>query len=230
MRTRLGATERWVSGTRLVGVGAIAADLSLIAWLLQGPKSPLQFPGGTTTAVEAVVMLAIYAVAFAVLPGRLGIHRDLVLRLGGAAGMLAGVLQVGHMALENFGSRVGENALVTLGFMLAAFAIWALAGYRASRTDGAVATGIATACASAMWSMVVAVTFGLALTKAGVPSAGYVATWQEFKQSGWADPRAFAITNGLDAAFGHLAVGVVLGCIFGFFGGVVGSVAARRAR
>lgn len=229
MRTRAEAAERWVRGARGLGAGAAGVDLLLVAWLLRGAESPRHFPGGTTTAVEAVVALAAYGVAFATLPKRLGDQRATILRIGSGAAAVAGGLQVVHMALENFGARAGENAAVTLAFMLAAFATWAAAAYRASRADGAVATGIAAGCASAMGSMVIAVTFGLVLTMAGVPSADYVATWEEFKRSGWADARAFAIANSLDAAFGHLAVGVALGCIFGFLGGVVGSVAARRA-
>ena len=224
------SAQRLTRRTRIAGLGAVGVNLVLAAWLLHGAESPLQFPGGARTAVEAVVMLGLYGGAFAWLPGRLGEQRAMVLRIGGAAGAITGVLQVAHMALENFGTRVGENAAVTLGFMLVTFAVWAVAAYRAARATGAVAAGIAAACTSAMWCMLIAVTFGFVLTVAGVPSADYVATWEEFRRSGWASARAFAIANSLNAAFGHLVVGPVLGGVFGFFGGVVGSVAAQRAR
>lgn len=229
MRSTLEHSQRWVRGTRVLGVAASGVNLVLLGCLVHGAESPLAFPGGTRAAVEAAALLAIYGLAFAVLPGRLGEQRAMVLRTSGVAAALAGLLQVVHMALENFGARTGENAVVTVGFMLATFAVWAVAAYRASRMEGGVATGMAAACVAAMGTMMIAVTFGLALSLAHVPAADYVASWEEFKASGWHSARAFAIANSLHAAFGHLAVGPVLGGIFGFFGGVVGSVAARRA-
>jgi hypothetical protein len=67
-------------------------------------------------------------------------------------------------------------------------------------------------------SVLAAVTFGFVLMFFEVPSLDYVATWAEFKQSGWSDVHAFAIANSLEAGFTHLLAGLVLGTIFGAIG------------
>jgi hypothetical protein len=59
-----------------------------------------------------------------------------------------------------------------------------------------------------------------------VPQPVYVATWEEFKHSGWSDAHAFAIANSLEAGFTHLLTGLVLGTVFAG----IGSLAARAWR
>jgi hypothetical protein len=73
-----------------------------------------------------------------------------------------------------------------------------------------------------------AVNFGFVLMFFEVPSLDYVATWAEFKQSGWSDVHAFAIANSLEAGFTHLLAGLVLGCILGAIGGGVARIRLMR--
>jgi hypothetical protein len=136
-----------------------------------------------------------------------------------AWGMAGGALLVVHMVLENFGRRIGENSWITLAFMFITFLLWGVAGFVAARNTASTALGLLGGCWSAVVSVLVAVSFGFVLMFFEVPSLDYVATWAEFKQSGWRDVHAFAIANSLDAGFTHLLAGLVLGTIFGAIGG-----------
>ncbi len=69
-----------------------------------------------------------------------------------------------------------------------------------------------------------AVSFGFVLMFLEVPSLGYVATWEEFKESGWSDVQTFAIANSLEAGFSHPLWGLALGCILGAIGGGVARI------
>jgi hypothetical protein len=53
------------------------------------------------------------------------------------------------------------------------------------------------------------------------PQPEYVATWGEFKRSGWTDVHAIPIANTLDSAQSHLIIGPIAGAIFGAIGGVI---------
>lgn len=144
------------------------------------------------------------------------------LRLATAWGMTGGALLVVHMALENFGRRIGENAGITLTFMFTTFLLWAVAGFLVARNTGSILLGCRGGCWSAVVSVLMAVAFGFVLMFFDVPSLDYVATWPEFKQSGWTDVQAFAIANTLDAGFSHLLAGLVLGSLCGAIGGSLG--------
>jgi hypothetical protein len=49
-----------------------------------------------------------------------------------------------------------------------------------------------------------------------------VATWSEFRRSGWADPGAFQVANTLDSAFSHLLLAPVAAGIVGALGSILG--------
>jgi hypothetical protein len=59
-----------------------------------------------------------------------------------------------------------------------------------------------------------------------VPKPEYVATWAEFKRSGWTDVRAFTVVNTLDSAVSHLVIGPIAGAIFG----AIAAAFARKPR
>lgn len=74
--------------------------------------------------------------------------------------------------------------------------------------------------------MLIAVTGGFVVEFfVSPPEPAYVATWAEFKRSGWTDARAFALANTLESAFIHLVVAPFvalftggLGCLLAQFG------------
>lgn len=207
----------------------IILDFLLIGLATVGVSSPLKMPGGFRYLAEAVLPLLVYGAVFwwVTLPGTL--HRHGALRPGTAVGVVGGLVQVIHMTLENVGDRIGENSLVALGFMLSGFLVWSIGGYIATRKTGQLTGGLVAGCWSAMMSVLMAVTFGLILMTANIPSPAYVATWGEFKQSGWTDAHAFAIANSFEAVLGHLVIGPVIGIIFGFLGGEMAKAVLRRS-
>jgi hypothetical protein len=144
-------------------------------------------------------------------------------RFATAAGLAGGVLMVGHMALENFGARIGEDWRPTVGVMLAAFALWFASGWREGRGNLSAVAGAIAGCWAAIVSVTLAILSGFVGLYFDVPSSAYVATWPEFVQSGWSDPTAFALENALDAAASHLLVALLLGTVLGAAGGLIGS-------
>ncbi len=132
------------------------------------------------------------------------------------------------MTLENVGNRIGENSLVTLAFMSGGFLVWGIGGFIGTRKTGQLAGGMVAGCWSAMISVLMAVTFGLILTTANIPSPAYVSTWREFKQSGWTDAHAFAIANSFEAVLGHLLIGPIAGTLLGLLGGGMAKLVFRR--
>lgn len=206
----------------------IFLDLLLVAISSLGIDSPLKMPGGGAYAIKAMILLTVYGLVVVWASTQALTPRQTALQLGASVGVFGGLLQVLHMALENFGHRVGEYPVVTLAFMVSGFLIWGGAGYCVTRSTGEIKAGLVASCWSAMVSVVIAVTFGLVLMSANIPSPEYVATWSEFKQSGWTDARAFAIANSLDAAFSHLLVGPIIGTIVGLLGAGIARLGPRR--
>jgi hypothetical protein len=206
----------------------IVLDLVLVAISLLGVDSPLKMPGGSAYAIKAIVLLIGYGLVAIWTSTNASRPRQTALHWGGSVGVFVGFLQVLHMVLENFGHRVGEKPDVTLVFMFSAFLLWGAAGYSVTRRTGDIKAGLFASCWSAMISVMMAATFGLVLMSANIPSPDYIATWNEFKQSGWGDARAFGIANSLDAAFSHLVVGPIVGMIVGVFGAGVARLQSRH--
>lgn len=215
--------------TRRAMLLGIFLDLMLVAISSLGINSPLKMQGGGAYVIKTVILLVLYGLVVVWASTKASISCQTALRLGASAGVFGGLLQMLHMTLENFGHRVGENSIVTLAFMAGGFLIWGGAGYCVTRSTGEIKDGLVASCWSAMVSVVIAATFGLVLMSANIPPPEYVATWGEFKQSGWADARAFAIANSLDAAFSHLVIGPIVGTIVGLLGVSIAWVWPRRA-
>jgi hypothetical protein len=131
------------------------------------------------------------------------------------------------MALENFGGRIGENGKLTLAVMIAAFALWCVAGYRSALAGGTLGKGIASGCWAALVSILCAVTLGFLFMVFDIPPPSYVASWPEYVRSGWGDPHAFAIANSLESGFTHLLTALIVGGLLGALGG--GLARLRRA-
>ncbi len=196
----------------------IFLDIVLVAVFSTGMSSPLRMPGGGAYVTKAMVLLAAYSLLVIFGFNKASISRQAALRMGGYFGAFGGLVLILHMVLENCGKRIGENPIVTLAFMLGAFLVWGAAGYCVTRSTGEIGAGLVVSCWSAMVSALMAVTFGLVLLAVNIPPSEYVATWSEFRQSGWTDARAFAIANSLDAVFSHLIVAPIVAIVFGIFG------------
>lgn len=152
------------------------------------------------------------------------------LRLATATGAAGGLLMIVHMALENFGARVGEDWRITVAVMVGTFALWFSSGWLTGRNRSNLVSGVVAGCWTALVSVILAVTFGLIGMYFDVPSSAYVATWPEYVQSGASDPQAFAIANTLDAATSHLVAALLLGSILGGAGWCCGSLQSRHLK
>jgi hypothetical protein len=177
----------------------------------------LAMPGGASFVFETTVVLLLYGMLIVWATRSDGqLHRT-VLQLGTPVGLVAAAVQIAHLAAENF-IQFGRpwEAISTLTFMLCTFLIWGFAGYRSARSVGAILPGALAGAWSAIVTMSIAVTFGFALEfYLATPNPEYVATWGEFKRSGWTDIHAFTIANTLDSALSHLIVGPIVGVVFG---------------
>ena len=60
------------------------------------------------------------------------------------------------------------------------------------------------------------------------PDPAYVATWGEFKRSGWTDARAFGLANTLDSAFTHLVIAPIVALVVGGLGSLLARIAHSK--
>ncbi len=202
----------------------VALNLGLVLIQVALYRPLLALPGALRFIVEPVIGLAAGAgfacAATAVKSARL----PDALWPATAWGLGGGGLLVVHMVLENFGRHVGENGRLTLAFMGLTFILWGIAGFVAARNTASGPLGILAGCWSAVMSVLMAVSFGFGLMFFEVPSLDYIRSWEEFKQSGWGDARAFGIANSLEAGFTHLVAGLLVGSLLGAIGSGVARV------
>ncbi len=183
-------------------------------------------PGARLFVLEPVGVLVAYAVAIVWVGRMRGPDWDTILRSAALYGLLGGGLEILNIGIEN-GIPVAIHApAVPIGFMLAIFSSWGVAGFRSARALQSIRGGLLTAVASAGVCMLIAVAAGTAIQFfLAVPSPEYVATWAEFKRSGWSDARAFGLANTLESAFTHLVVAPIVALVVG---GAASLLAQRR--
>ena len=108
-------------------------------------------------------------------------------KVGTPLGLIAGVIQIAHLTQEEFWDlgKVG-NDISGFGLLLCTFALWGMAGHRAARGTGAVRSGAMAGLWSAIVTMSMLILFGFFVEfYLATPKPEYVATWGEFKRSGW---------------------------------------------
>lgn len=208
---------------RFVLLVGVTLSLTMIGIQVFLYRPLLAMPGGSTFVRETTAVLLLYGMLIVWATRRDGPLHQTAMLLGTHAGLVAAAVQIAHLAAESF-IHFGApwDGITTLTFMLSTFLIWGVAGYRSALSAGAIAPGMVAASWSAIVTMSILVTFGFALEFYLVtPTPGYVATWAEFKRSGWTDVHAFTIANTLDSALSHLIAGPIIG---GIFGGVAAAV------
>lgn len=209
----------------LVGVGLSLTMMGIEA-LLYRPLFAM--PGGSAYVLETTVVFLLYGTLVVWATRSTGPSIRTAFLLATPMGVIAAALQVAHLAAEDLAHLSGPwQGAVSIAFELGTFLIWGLAGYRSARSARAITPGILAGAWSAIVTMSLFVGFGFAVEFfLAMPKPEYVATWGEFKRSGWPDVHAFTIANTLDAALSHLIAGPIVGAIFG---GVAGA-AARLLR
>ena len=208
-------------------LSAILVDIALVVARVLTDASVLTVPG----AVPTLLWLGLsFVAAIVVICSSFSKSTAVDLRFPTAAGVLGGITLMTHMALENFGARVGEDWRLTLAVMFATFAIWVSSGWRTARRHSALVAGTVAGWWTAIISVMIAITFGFVGMYFDVPSPPYVQTWPEFLRSGSNDPRAFAIASTLDAGSGLLITALLLGPILGCVGWFIGSLQAGNEK
>lgn len=209
--------------TRLFLLAAIALSFAMMALKIFLYRPLLAMPGGLAIVLEITALLVAYASAVVWVTTRdSSLHRAAI-RFGTRGGMIGGAIQMMHLAQEAF-VDVGPvwNGIVGFGLLICTFLLWGFAGYQTTRSTGPPRSGALAGVWSAVVTMSILVLFGFVLEfYVATPKPEYVATWGEFKRSGWTDIQAFTIANTLYSAQSHLIVGPILGAIFGWIGGAV---------
>ena len=217
------------SALRLALLFAIGLNLAMIAIRVATYRPLLAMPGSLGYVLEPAGLLVAYAGIVVWATRRAGPLRQTVLEVGLRVGLLTGGLQIVHLAIEMFAPLSGSaNAITLLSFMFGTFLIWGFAGFSSVRRTGSVGHGAAAGSWAAMVCMVSVLLFGFALMFSPYPRLEDVASWAEFERSRWTDVRAFAIANSLDSGISHLAIGPMVGAIFGGIAGLLERLGKHR--
>jgi len=180
--------------------------------------------GAHTFVLKPVCALLTYAVVIVFIARRHGPYWDSILRAAMLFGGLTGTIEVINVGIENGIPFAVRGPVAGIGFMLTAFTIWGIAGFRTARSLRSTRAGLLVAVSSASICMLIAVAAGFIVQfLLAPPDPAYVSTWAEFQRSGWTDARAFGVANTLDSGFTHLVVAPIVAL---FFGGLA-SLAAR---
>ena len=229
--THRGALPRWL---RPVCWSVIALNLSLIAFQLLQYPALLAMPDSWSFVLAPVVLLAIYTgvglalpTIVAHVPGGAG-----ALIVGTRIGLVAAVIEALNISLESLVAMPQTvTAVVTGIFMLSAFALWGTAGIAVAYRTRSVASGAFAAVWSAMFTMLLAVTYGFTLLALTWPRlAAFEATDSDFLRSHWDDLHAFTIANTFSNGATHLVEAPLIACVVGGLGASIGKfLATARA-
>jgi hypothetical protein len=208
---------------RRLALAAIVVNVALIAIRVSSYRQLLAMPGSAPFIAKPLIVLAVYFAVVMWMTSDTGGDRAVALSVGTSFGLVTAAVQIIHLFIESF---VPTEELVTgvtaLVFMVGTFLLWAVAGYVAGRRGASVGAAATAGSWAAIVCMLILVAVGLALSFVPIPSASYVSTWSEFRESGWTDATAFGIANTFDSAYSHLLVGPIVGAITGAIGGLVG--------
>jgi len=188
-------------------------------------------PGARIFLIEPMCPLIVYAVAIALVLRLGGLYWNAILNTAIVFGVFTGILEVVNIGIENGVPFLVSGSRMALGSMLVVFTLWGVAGFSTSRSLRSMGSGLIAAVASACICMLIAVAAGFAVELfLASPDQATIATWVEYKRSGWTDPRAFGIANTLESAFTHLVVAPIVATVVGGAGALVARWYTRRMR
>ena len=172
-------------------------------------------PGARAVVLESSLALIAYAVAALCVGRPRGTDRDIIVSAI-LFGLIGGTVDALNIGTENGLPAAIHAPALPLAFLLTIFASWGIAGFRTARDLNSIRAGLLAAVSSAAICMLIAATAGFVIQLfAARPEPAYIATWDEFKRSGWTDARAFGLANTLDSAFTHLIFGPIVALLFG---------------
>lgn len=149
---------------------------------------------------------------------------------GSGIGLVAGILEAIHIAVENFaGLNPHAESVSTALFMLALFLFWMVAGYRSAGITCRWSSGALAGLWSAIVTMLIAVTFGFVLLLVALPTLERRNLGSpDFARSGWTDLHAFAIADTFEAGTKVLTVGPILGMLWGSLGAGIARIRPKK--
>ncbi len=194
----------------------VVADLGMIVIAVARYPAFFSQPGARLFELEPICALVVYAVAVFCFAQPRGAIWNTLRTTAVVFGLLTGTFEVVNMGIENGIPFSLHGPAFQIGSMLTIFTLWGVAGGRTARALRSKRAGLLAAVSSAGICMLIGVTAGFVIQLFLVPPApAYVATWAEFKRSGWTDARAFGLANTLDSGFTHLVIAPVVAVIFG---------------
>ena len=152
------------------------------------------------------------------------------LRIATFWGLIAGLLEIVHISIENFGHLNAQSETVSTGiFMGGLFLLFAVSGYQITLNNRNVISGMLGGSWSAVVCMLLVVTYGLsqlfwsfgALEKHDIGDPDFIRT-------GWTDMHAFVIADIFEACFKILFIGPIVGIVFGLLGTAIARFFIRR--
>jgi hypothetical protein len=218
--------------TRAIAVGLLACNAASLCAIYLGVR---QYPafwaqrGAWTYVCEPAAALLVYSGLVVWLSERRGAWWGKILRTAAAFGVAAAGVDLVGLIIEDGLLFHVRGPGMQIAMMLTLFTLWGVAGWSAARALGSVRAGLLAAVLSADVCMMIAVAAALIVQLFVVrPSLADVATWGEFKRSGWSNPRAFAIANTLDSGFTHLLLAPIIAGVVGSIGSSLGRYAGNR--
>jgi len=190
--------------------------MAIIASIMYPPL--LTMPHSYSYILELGVMLLLY-IPIVMWATRPSIVLS-TLRIATFFGAIAGLLEIVHISIENFGHLNAYAETVSTGiFMGGLFLLFAVSGYRITLNKRNVISGMLGASWSAVVCMLIVTTYGLsqlfwsfrAIEKHDIGDPDFIRT-------GWTDMHAFVIADIFEACFKILFLGPIVGIIFGLLG------------
>jgi hypothetical protein len=212
----------------LLTLVAISLAMAIVA-VARYPAFFLQH-GARVFLSEPICALLGYVVGIVLVSRSRGPHWDTILKTAVAFGVLTGILEVVNIGIENGIPFSASGPAVALGFMVVVFTLWGVAGFRSAHSLRSVRVGIVAAVSSACICMLIAVAAGFLMQFfLAAPDPASIATWTEYKRSGWTDPHAFVLANTLDSAFTHLVVAPIVATFVGGLGALLARFRSSNA-
>lgn len=212
-----------------LAIALIAANLAMIFIAVMSYRVFFAQAGARMFVGGTVGVLVVYAIALAWIGRRRAASWEEILRNAGWYGLGGGLLDIVNIAMENGVPVALPIPTLTIGVMVTLFLSWGAAGFRTTRVLGSIRAGVVAAVLSAGMCMLMAVAGGFAIEFfLHPPDPAYVATWAEFKRSGWSDARAFGLANTLDSALTHLVVAPAVALVVGSCASLLAVVGAGK--
>src|ERR1700744_3889026 len=110
-------------------LSCIAINLFLIVVRVVLYRPLLTMPGAILFIAEPAIALMTCGIITIMTTSSDEANISVALSPAATFGLFGGGLLVVHMSLEDFGKWIGENALITLVFMIATFLLWIVSGF-----------------------------------------------------------------------------------------------------